>query len=105
MKVAIVIFDGVQALDVAGPLDVFAEANGNLSERQRYEVALVGRHAGTVTCSNGMQVSVPFGYADSDIQYDLLLVAGGPQLPDTQPSSEFLTWLQKQARGATRFGS
>ncbi len=26
MKVAIVIFDGVQSLDVAGPLDVFAEA-------------------------------------------------------------------------------
>ena len=27
MKVAIFIFDGFQALDVAGPLDVYAEAN------------------------------------------------------------------------------
>ena len=105
MKVAIVMFDGVQALDVAGPLDVFAEANANLPEHQRYEVSLVGRKAGTVTCSNGMQLSVPFGYADSDIQFDLLLVAGGPQLPDSQPSSEFLAWLQKQAHGAARFGS
>ena len=105
MKVAIVIFDGVQALDVAGPLDVFAEANTILSEQQRYEVSLVGPRAGSVTCSNGMQLSVPFGYADLDTQWDLLLVAGGPQLPDAQPSSDFLTWMQNQARNATRFGS
>lgn len=105
MKVAIVVFDGVQALDVAGPLDVFAEANTFLPEHQRYEVTLVGREAGTVTCSNGMQLAVSFGYADRDIQWDLLLVAGGPQLPDTQPSNEFLAWLQNQARSAGRFGS
>ncbi len=105
MKVAIVVSDGAQALDVAGPLDVFAEANANLPAHQRYEVSLVGNRAGTLTCSNGMQLSVPFGYADSDTQYDLILVAGGPQLPDSQPSSESLKWLQSQARGASRFGS
>jgi transcriptional regulator GlxA family with amidase domain len=105
MKVAIVIFDGVQALDVAGPLDVFAEANTILPEHQKYEVSLLGPRAGSVTCSNGMQLSVPFGYADLDTQWDLLLVAGGPQLPDARPSSDFLTWMQNQARSATRFGS
>ncbi|MFM0292664.1 MULTISPECIES: GlxA family transcriptional regulator [Paraburkholderia] len=105
MKVAIVIFDGVQALDVAGPLDVFAEANTILPEQQRYEVSLVGLQAGGVTCSNGMQLYVPFGYMDLDTQWDLLLIAGGPQLPDAQPSSDFLAWLRSQARDATRFGS
>jgi transcriptional regulator GlxA family with amidase domain len=105
MKVAIVVSDRAQALDVAGPLDVFAEANANLPEDRRYEVSLVGNRAGTVTCSNGMQLAVPFGYADADAQYDLVLVAGGPQLPDSQPSSESLAWLQRQAHGANRFGS
>jgi transcriptional regulator GlxA family with amidase domain len=105
MKVAIVIFDGVQALDVAGPLDVFAEANTFLPEHQRYQVFLVGYEAGTVSCSNGMGLSIPYGYADFDTPFDLLLIAGGPQLPDAQPRSEFLKWLQDQARGATRFGS
>jgi transcriptional regulator GlxA family with amidase domain len=105
MKVAIVIFDGVQALDVAGPLDVFAEANTFLPEHQRYQVSLVGREAGTVTCSNGMQLSVPFGHADFDTQSDLLLVAGGPRLPDSKPHSEFLKWLKDQTAGAARFGS
>jgi transcriptional regulator GlxA family with amidase domain len=105
MKVAIVLFDGVQALDVAGPLDVFAEANTFLPEHRRYEVSLVGYQAGTVSCSNGMQVAVPYGYADFDSPFDLLLIAGGPQLPNAQPRSAFLEWLQEQARGATRFGS
>ncbi|MGF6573945.1 transcriptional regulator GlxA family with amidase domain [Paraburkholderia sp. GAS333] len=105
MKVAIVIFDGVQALDVAGPLDVFAEANTFLSGQQKYEVSLVGPRAGAVVCSNGMQLSVPFGYADIDTRWDLLLIAGGPQLPDIRPPAEFLTWLLKQAHDATRFGS
>ena len=105
MKVAIVIFDGVQSLDVAGPLDVFAEANTMLADDQKYEVSLVGLRAGTVTCSNGMQVSVPYGFADLDTKWDLLLVAGGPQLPDHRLSNEFMTWLQNQARVASRFGS
>ncbi|WP_233838383.1 GlxA family transcriptional regulator [Paraburkholderia sp. ZP32-5] len=105
MKVAIVVFDGVQALDVAGPLDVFAEANTFLSEQQRYEVTLVAREPGTVTCSNGMQLAVSSGYADRDIQWDLLLIAGGPQLPEARPSNEFLAWLKSQARDAKRFGS
>jgi putative intracellular protease/amidase len=90
MKVAIVIFDGVQALDVAGPMDVFAEANTFLPEHQRYQVSLVGYQAGTVTCSNGMQVTAPYGYADFDTAFDLLLVAGGPQLPNARPRIDFL---------------
>ncbi|MBP0594130.1 GlxA family transcriptional regulator [Paraburkholderia sp. LEh10] len=105
MKVAIVIFDGVQALDVAGPLDVFAEANTFLPEHQRYQISLVGDQAGTVACSNGMQLSVPHSYTEFDEPFDLLLIAGGPQLPNAQPKSEFLNWLQAQSRGATRFGS
>jgi transcriptional regulator GlxA family with amidase domain len=105
MKVGIVIFDGVQALDVAGPLDVFAEANTFLPEHQRYQVALIGNQAGAISCSNGMQLLLPHGYADFDTPFDLLLVAGGPQLPNARPSTQFLTWLRKQARGAGRFGS
>ena len=105
MKVALILFDGVQSLDVAGPLDVFAEANTHLPKDRQYEVALVGREAGIVTCSNGMQVIVPVGYLDSDVQYDLLLVAGGPQLPDWEPPAAFIAWLQRQVRGAARFGS
>ena len=54
MKVAIVIFDGVQALDVAGPLDVFAEANTILPSIRNTRSLSSDSRAGTVACSNGM---------------------------------------------------
>ena len=39
--VAIAIFPGVQALDVAGPVDVFSEANRFIAPQDRYEVTLL----------------------------------------------------------------
>lgn len=34
--VAIVVYEGVQALDVAGPIDVFSEANTFVDKANRY---------------------------------------------------------------------
>jgi hypothetical protein len=47
-EVAVVIHDGVQALDVVGPLDVFAAANGFLPKEDRYRCLLVGRERAPV---------------------------------------------------------
>ena len=104
-KVAIVVFEDVQALDVAGPMDVFAEANKFLPEAQRYEVALVGMRAGGVRCANGLDIHVGLGYLDYDEQPDLILVAGGPRLPDFKPAPGILEWMGEKAQGALRFGS
>jgi transcriptional regulator GlxA family with amidase domain len=104
-KVAIVVFEDVQALDVAGPMDVFAEANNFLPADRRYEVALVGMQAGAVRCANGMEINVGFGYADYDDQPDLMLVAGGPRLPQMQPAPGILEWMRAKAEGCRRFGS
>ena len=38
--VAIVVYEGVQALDVAGPMDVFSEANTFSDSADRYETVL-----------------------------------------------------------------
>jgi transcriptional regulator GlxA family with amidase domain len=105
MKLALVVFQGVQALDVAGPLDVFAEANSLLPAGQRYDVSMVGVEPGNVRCSNGMEIAVPFHYQNYPGQCDLLLVAGGPRMPDARPEEGFLQWLRSQADGSRRFGS
>lgn len=105
MKLALVVFDGVQALDVAGPLDVFAEANSFLPSDQRYDVSMVGVHPGNVRCSNGMEIAVPYHYSTYPGQCDLLLVAGGPRMPDARPEEGFLDWLRNQADGSRRYGS
>lgn len=53
-EVALVIHEGVQALDVAGPLDVFAAANDFLPEDDHYRCLLVARGNEPIRCSNGM---------------------------------------------------
>ena len=105
MNITVLVFDGVQALDVAGPLDVFAEANTFLPADQHYQISLVGLHTGPVTCSNGMQLHVATDYLNYQNQHDLLIVPGGPRLPDFQPDHQFLAWLTQQAQTASRFGS
>jgi len=105
MKVAIVVFDGVQALDVAGPVDVFAEANTFLPPHQQYDIALVGVRRGNVVCSSGLGINVPFDYESYTGDCDLLLVAGGPRLPEAKPEREFLNWIRTQANHSQRFGS
>lgn len=105
MKLGIVVFDGIQALDVAGPMDVFAEANTFLPEDKHYEISLIGLRPGPVRCSNGMEISVPYDYKTFPDQCDLLLVAGGPRLPEAESDPEALEWLRMQAHCASRYGS
>lgn len=106
MKLVIVVLEGVQSLDVAAPMDVFTEANQYLAADRQYEITLVGLQAGTVRCANGMELHVATDYLHYTAQPDLLLVAGGPKLPDRDvfPAS-FLDWLSAKAEGALRYGS
>jgi transcriptional regulator GlxA family with amidase domain len=105
MKLTLVVFDDVQALDVAGPLDVFTEANLLLPKKDHYSVTLVGERAGSVRCSSGLEFKVHCGYQDFHADSDLLLVAGGPRLPDYRPAPDFLNWLNQRAQAASRFGA
>lgn len=103
--VAIVVFPGVQSLDVSGPLDVFAEANRFLLPAQHYQLALIGLTRGTVPCSNGMVLAPQRHYADVADPPDLLLVAGGPALPGQREPDDTLAWLRAMCQRAPRYGS
>ncbi|NGZ83141.1 GlxA family transcriptional regulator [Duganella aceris] len=105
MKLTLLVLDGVQALDVAGPMDVFAEANQFLAEKDRYDVTLVGAHPGAVTTSSGMAFQVHADYLHADAASDLLLVAGGPRFAEYTPAPALIGWLRRQAQGAARFGA
>lgn len=103
--IAILIFPGVQALDVSGPMDVFAEANSFLPLGQQYTIDVLGTQEGLLRCSNGLCMAAHRQYAQAHDTYDLLLVAGGPGLP-AQPRDDALsTWLLAAAGRAGRHGS
>ncbi|RXZ33815.1 GlxA family transcriptional regulator [Oxalobacteraceae bacterium CAVE-383] len=105
MKTTLVVFDGVQALDVAGPLDVFTEANLLLPKKDHYQITLVGERPDSVICSSGIEFKVHCDYPNFHGESDLLLVAGGPRLPEYRPDPAFSSWLHEEAQHTARFGA
>src|SRR5690349_18909652 len=103
--IAIVIHEGVQALDVAGPVDVFAETNAYIPAAERYETVLVGPHRAPLRASNNMQMIADLSFEGAAGGFDILLVAGGPALPDAAPDPELTEWLRLAPSRASLYGS
>jgi transcriptional regulator GlxA family with amidase domain len=103
--VAVAIFPGVQALDVAGPVDVFSEANQFLPPEAHYEVTLVSAEPGALRASNGMTLVADQTFEEAAQGFDLALVAGGPALPEREPEPRLTAWLTAVAAHCKRYGS
>jgi transcriptional regulator GlxA family with amidase domain len=103
--VAIVVFSGVQSLDVTGPMDVFCEANRFLAPEDHYRLEVIGVERGVMACSNGLSLNAHRHFSEALQAYDLLLVAGGPQLPFMNFGAAFDAWLRDASASAQRFGS
>jgi transcriptional regulator GlxA family with amidase domain len=104
-SVAIAIFPGVQALDVAGPVDVFAETNNFIPAKDAYSITLVSTEAGAVRASNGTRLFADLSCEDARERYDTALVAGGPRLPFEAPEANLVGWLTHMAAQCERYGS
>lgn len=104
-SIAIIVHEGVQALDVAGPLDVFAEANSFVAPDEGYDMVVIGPRAGTIRSSSGMAVVAELDFASAARIFDTALVAGGPHLPDRPPDPAASAWLREWGSRATRYGS
>ncbi|TKC87775.1 GlxA family transcriptional regulator [Trinickia terrae] len=108
-SVAIAIFPGVQALDVAGPIDVLSEANGFLAPGDHYVVTLLAASLSALRASNGMTLVPDATFEATQDErarpFDLALVAGGPALPDAPPDPLLTEWLRGVASRCERYGS
>lgn len=105
MRVALLVFPGVQMLDVVGPMDVFSEANCQLGNATRYELQIVAPTAETITASSGMRFLPDASIAETIDPIDTLLVAGSPRIREYEDSAELIAWLVKQSRHVRRLGS
>jgi len=104
-NVAILAFPGVQALDVTGPMDVFAEANHYLAPQDTYRLTVLGLEASTLACSNGMLLQPHACFEDVREPPDLLLVPGGPSVPRQPRNERLCAWLGKIGGRAARVAS
>src|ERR1700677_890331 len=104
-KIGILALPGVQMLDVAGPLDVFAEANVQ-SGRNAYAPCVISTIEGPIVSSSGLRI-LPDMVLDTHTlsAFDTLLVAGAPHLGETTPDPRLLDWLRRHAPKSRRFGS
>ncbi|GAB7127671.1 GlxA family transcriptional regulator [Silvimonas sp. JCM 19000] len=104
-QIAIAIFEGVQMLDVAGPMDVFDEANGFIAPEAAYRVSLVAASNAPVRASNGSRLLPDHTFAAGASAFDTVLVAGGPALPQRAPDVALARFLADAAQHCARFGS
>ncbi|MEO3813825.1 GlxA family transcriptional regulator [Sphaerisporangium sp. B11E5] len=75
-RVVIVIYEGFQLLDLAGPADVFTTAS-LLTGDPGYTVDVAAPQAGEVTALGGVTVTARTALADVPTPIDTLMVAGG----------------------------
>jgi putative intracellular protease/amidase len=91
-KVAILIFDGLTALDAIGPYDVFRHVPG-------WEVTFVGKQPGEIrTEDDGLGMVADVGI-DAVGDVDILLVPGGFGTRALADDAEVLDWVRAVDRG------
>jgi transcriptional regulator GlxA family with amidase domain len=103
--VALLVFSGVQSLDLSGPMDVFSEANRFLPAAEHYQLDVIGVERGLLACSNGLAIQAHRHYSEASEACDLLLVAGGPALARQHFEAPLYEWLRAASSRAGHFGS
>ncbi|SEB30434.1 GlxA family transcriptional regulator [Streptomyces melanosporofaciens] len=100
-RVAILVYDGAKLLDVAGPAEVFAEANGLGAD---YKIVLVSPTGTDVTSSNGIRIAVDAAATTAPAP-DTFLVVGADLYPRTPVPRELIEAVRTLAVRAARVGS
>jgi transcriptional regulator GlxA family with amidase domain len=103
--VAIVVYEGVQALDIAGPMDVFSEANTFLGIADRYETVLIAAHRNPLRASNGIRLVADLTFEEATGGFDIILVAGAPTPPETEPDPYLVQWVKELPWRSSVYGS
>jgi transcriptional regulator GlxA family with amidase domain len=106
-EVVIVVFDGVQSLDLTGPLEVFHGA-GRLAEHEGntgYRVRVASRDGRPVTTSSGLRIAPDCDLASIRGRLDTVLVAGGDGTADALADTALIRWIARAPSRARRVGS
>jgi transcriptional regulator GlxA family with amidase domain len=97
-RIVVLAFPGVQSLDVAGPVEVFAAARD-------YTVEVVAPTAGRLAAHSGLQLFVERSLADVRGPLDTLLIAGGQGTPAVMADADLLATVRELAPASRRLAS
>ncbi len=105
MKVAVLVFPGVQMLDIVGPIDVFHEAARQAGTPDAYEFEIISTEDGPIRASNGMRIYPDSVLNTASDDIDTLLVSGSPTIDKMDENEALRDWLLKQSKLVRRLGS
>lgn len=87
MRIAILLFDRMAALDAVGPYEVLRYSEGA-------EVVFVGKEKGEVRAGQGTLGLIADAALDDVREADIVLVPGGPGQVELMNDDEVLSWLR-----------
>lgn len=103
MRIVIFVPSDVHSLELAGLMDVFAEANVRAGKTP-YEVSIVAESDRTIRCASGLRILPDYAFDAYQDSPDTLLVVGSVGVPRSPPS-HVIDWLIRLAPQTRRYGS
>lgn len=101
-SVLVVLFDGLQSLDLTGPLEVFAGAARQAGDPDAYRIRTASLDGGPVRTSSGLTLVPDCALGDADTPHTLVVPGGrGTRTPDPA----LIEWLREHGPEAGRLVS
>lgn len=108
--IGIVAYDGVEIIDLTGPMEVFAFANigfmrSGIARAPVYRFRVLSRKASLITASCGLHIQPDADYADYRESIDTLIVPGSPDVDSILADRHLIDWVAAQYHGVRRLVS
>jgi len=108
-QVVIVVYPGVQSLDVTGPLEVFVGAQLLIEASARgergYQVQVVSHDGASLRTSSGLAITPHAAVGDVSEPIDTLIVAGGYGHAEAGGDERLIEWIVRASANARRTAS
>ena len=93
LRLAVLLFEGVQIIDYTGPWEVFGHAS--IHNHPAFEIYSVAQTPGPLTTSMGMSVNPRYTFANAPAP-DVILLPGG----NVRTTPEVIAWIRNESRNA-----
>ena len=105
IRVGIIGFDQVNALDIVGPAEAFASAFRDKEKRQRcYEVVLIGLNQRSFAGESGINLQ-PIATIETAPRLNTLIIPGGCGLRTKEVTRKIANWITRRQKTTRRIAS
>ena len=106
-RVGFLVYPGIQALDLAGPMDAFAAAvmeDGDGRVSRCYETITIGLDAKIVAAESGLSIKPQYTLRTAP-RLDTLVIPGGAGMRDPKTGAKAAAWIGGRARQLRRIAA